>query len=104
VTRFDDLIGRCDFPEHQFELDQQGEYWFLRVVKPGTPWKGRWWRLSEHMTDSEVVQTAWLAVLTWVEHEAREAFTFDGVTVFDPHLDVHELVRMRQEKPLSVRS
>lgn len=54
-------------------------------------WNGRWWRLSQHMTDSEIVWTCWKAVLTALEHEAREQFTFKGVPIADSHVDVHKL-------------
>jgi hypothetical protein len=43
------------------------------------------------MTDSEVVFTALKAVLTALEHEAREKFTFMGVRIADSHVDVHKL-------------
>lgn len=70
-----------------------------RDNRTGEPmaWNGRWWRLSEHMTDGEVVQTAFLAVMTALEHEAREAFTYRGVTVFDPHYDIEKLVELRRQ-------
>ena len=50
------------------------------------------------MTDSEIVGTAFKAVLTAIEHEARERFTFKGVPVYDSHLNVHKLVELRQER------
>jgi hypothetical protein len=87
---------------------EDGFVWYLRVTAndgrdnvTGEPlaWFGRKWRLSPHMTDGEIVQTAFLAVMTALEHEAREQFTFDGVSVFDPHYDIHELVRLRKEHP-----
>ena len=59
------------------------------------PWMGRKWRLSQYMTHSEVVQTAFLAVLTTLEHEARERFTYRGRTIFDPHYDVEKLWSLR---------
>jgi (2Fe-2S) ferredoxin len=78
---------------------EDGFVWYLRVTAndgrdnvTGEP-------LSPHMTDGEIVQTAFLAVMTALEHEAREQFTFDGVSVFDPHYDIHELVRLRKEHP-----
>lgn len=48
----------------------------------------RKWMLSEHMTDSEIVQTVFLAVKTATEHELRESFLFDGQPVFGPHFDL----------------
>jgi hypothetical protein len=49
------------------------------------------------MTDGEVVFTAFKALNTALEHEAREMFKFDGVTVADPHVDIHALVAFLKE-------
>lgn len=96
--RLASLVQRCQFPSHTLEIQEQETHrWFLRVVLTGSEWKGRWWRLSPHMTDGEIVQTAFKAVQTFMEHEVREAFTFDGVAVFGPHLDIHELVKLHKE-------
>ena len=48
---------------------------------------GRKWRLSPHMTPSEVVQTAFLACLTAEEHEVRESFLYKGQPVYGPHFE-----------------
>lgn len=60
------------------------------------PWNGRWWRLSPHMVPQEIVQTMFKAVLTALEHEAREQFLYKGVSVFDPHYDLDQLVELRK--------
>ncbi len=52
---------------------------------------GRKWRLSSYMTDSELVQTALMAVLAWLEHEAREQFLYKGRPVLGPHFSVDRL-------------
>ncbi|WP_153012816.1 hypothetical protein [Pseudacidovorax intermedius] len=62
----------------------------------------RKWLLSEHMTPSELVQTALKLVLTSVEHEAREQFTYGGRRVFGPHLSVDALAFIADD--LEVRS
>jgi hypothetical protein len=54
-------------------------------------WNGRKWRLSTHMTDSEIVQTALKAVLSAEEHEAREGFRFRGRAIFGPHINIEHL-------------
>lgn len=59
-------------------------------------WNGRKWPISRHSTDGEIVQTAFLALMTAIEHEARERFTYKGVSVFDPHYDIDKLVALRQ--------
>lgn len=86
-------------------VDRTGGNWILRVGDPHgvdntdaskpMPWRGRKWLLSEHMTDGEIVQTAFLATMTAMEHEVRELFTFQGQSVFDPHYDIHKLVALR---------
>jgi len=50
------------------------------------------WYLSRHATESEVVLTALKGVLTALEHEAREQFTYRGVALFGPHVDVRALI------------
>lgn len=62
------------------------------VTGAPNPWWGRKWFLSPHMTPSEVVQTAFKAVLTAMEHEVRERFTYRGAAIFGPHFDVERLV------------
>jgi hypothetical protein len=50
--------------------------------------------LSPWATDSELVQTAFGLLKAYEEHECREAFRFDGVRVFGPHIDVMALVEI----------
>lgn len=52
----------------------------------------RKWLLSRYMGPSELVQTAFKCVLTSIEHEAREQFTYKGAAIFGPHFDVERLV------------
>lgn len=54
--------------------------------------KGRKWLLSPYMTKSEVIQTAFKAVLTAEEHETREKFAYRGKNIFGPHFNVDALV------------
>lgn len=53
--------------------------------------KGRWWFVPHGSTSSGLVKTAWLACQQVVHHELMEAFTFDGVRIFDPHAEVGAL-------------
>ena len=64
--------------------------WFDRCSKTGEikEWASRKWVLSEYMVRSELVATAFKAVLTALEHEAREFFQFDGKVTYNPHVDV----------------
>lgn len=107
LSRIRSVVGRIVFPSLTFEVSQEGPNVFLRVVSAWpaldnvtgealtTSWKGRHWRLSQWMTDGEIVQTALKAVLTALEHEAREVFTYQGMAVFDGHYDIDALVALR---------
>ncbi len=107
------LLERVTYPGLTFEVQQEVDGRNqLRVQCPkgvhastGLPWawNGRWWRLSEHMTDSEVVSTAFKAVTTALEHEAREAFQFDAVPIYDSHLSIYALKQIRREGHLDER-
>lgn len=96
-------------------LSIPGELATLQVLDPkgfcnetGEPmaWKGRKWFISMHMTKSEIVQTAFKAVMTAAEHEIRESFLYRSRAIFCPHYDVDQLHALRGEAldNLDVRS
>ncbi len=58
---------------------------------------GRKWLLSQHMTDSEIVNTIYLAIATAEEHERREDFKFSGERIYGPHWDVQVLAEVASE-------
>ena len=64
---------------------------YFQVIN-GDAWRGRKWLLSPYMVTSEIVSTAFLAFLTFEEHECREQFTYKGVTVYGPHWNVEDIV------------
>lgn len=63
----------------------------------------RKWYLSYHMTDSEVVRTAYKAVKTALEHERDETFKYKGVPLFNPHHDLNFLVEFAKKKRIDIR-
>jgi hypothetical protein len=103
---FADVITRIDYPGFDIGVHESGNDLYLQISCwegtcniTGKPmcWQGRKWRLSPYMTDGEVVQTAFMAVMAANEHETREKFTYRGVTVFDPHYDIEKLVELRKQ-------
>jgi len=97
------VLNQVKFPGVEFRCTLEDGRLFLRVVPhgvlmpDGSAAAGRKWRLSPHMTDGELVQTAFLALTTWQEHERRELFTFLGASVFNPHFDIYKLVDFRRK-------
>ncbi len=64
----------------------------------------RKWRLSEWMTDTEIVDAAYLAIERAEIHEIKEHFKFDGVLVFNPHLDIWDRRDLAAKNKVDVRS
>lgn len=103
------IVQRIEYPGFSFKIVQNKQEIFLQVVclngvnnETGEPesWTGRKWRLSRHMTNSEVVQTAFKAILTALEHEARELFRYRGVPVLHGHFDMEQIATLMQNKLL----
>lgn len=111
-----EILKTIAYKDWRFHLgEHKGVRWLqLRFNAPdsvtGKPHAqhGRKWLLSEHMTKSEIVLTAFKAVLTAEEHEIREAFKYFGQAIFNPHINVDQfleishLVDIRTPKEIEV--
>jgi hypothetical protein len=110
AARVQRVLERLEYPGYSFILRYAGGYFYLQVQCTALcnvenvpiQWKGRKWLLSEHMLDGELVQTALKAVLTALEHEAREKFKYRGAAIFSPHYDIEKLVALH-ERPDSTK-
>lgn len=96
---------------HKPENEEVPDY--LQVIFPAQctktgsweGWRGRKWALSPHMVKSEIITTAFKAVMTAIEHEARESFLVEGYPIFGPHISVDVLLELYKSKdPTEVRS
>ena len=108
--RFLDTLKDVQFNDYTFVVSEEnGNYYMQGMFNAPCNDNGgddrvqttRKWRLSVHMTKSEVVQTALKLVLTSIEHEAREQFKYRGMPIFGPHFDVdalHDLVSKKEYK------
>lgn len=82
------FVARVDYPGFTFCVGQKGDGYLLNVEFRDAKrelQRGRKWYISRHATESEIIHTCLLAVLTAEEHEAREHFLFDGKPIFHPH-------------------
>jgi hypothetical protein len=97
------VVKHLKYKDWTFEVAID-ESWLRVVLHDGdTEWKGRKWMLSTHMLKSEIVQTAFLAVMTAEEHETREKFTYDGLAIFGPHYNVDRLADLVKQGGQEVR-
>lgn len=108
------ILSYVYYPGFEFAYGTMGEGYFVQVkfVAPdsrdkwdpvhGEPesvaWSGRKWYISRYSTRSEIVNTCFKAVITALEHEAREQFKYKGVSIYQPHMDVEVLREVAQEK------
>lgn len=52
------------------------------------------YRVSEHATDSEIVQAVFGLFKAYEEHETRENFYWRDARIFGPHIDVRALAEV----------
>lgn len=105
VETMREILAHVRYPDFCFVLHAERQDLYLQIEVDGAcnvtggpmTWRGRKWRLSPHMTPSELVQTAFLAVLTAIEHEARERFAYRGAAIFGPHFDVDRLAALARD-------
>jgi hypothetical protein len=96
------VLHDIQFNDWVFDLRLDSGRPYLRVRFAGPcnttgrfqEWEGRKWFLSSHISKSEIVQTAFKAVITALEHEARETFRYKGEAIFGPHFDCDLLVEL----------
>jgi hypothetical protein len=88
-----DLTSRVEFRDWTFVVDRMGDGFYLQASfrHETAVQHGRKWYISSHAIREEVVQTALKAVLTALEHEAREEFRFDGRAIYGPHFSLEAL-------------
>ena len=90
------ILGEIHFPDHEFILRADGGVRYLQIVNR-KGWWGRRWLLIDGLSTGEVVQTAFLALMTYIEHETRENFTYRAVPVLSPHIDIEALMARHKE-------
>lgn len=100
--RVQEVLNNVKFNDYAFNVTEENGNYYMQALFPAKCSEtGKWeaqstrkWRLSIHMTKSEIVQTALKLVLTSVEHEAREQFLYRDTPIFGPHYDVDVLVQV----------
>lgn len=105
------FINELEFNDWTFSLKYKNEVPYLQIsfIAPCNRTgviqlqSCRKWMLSYHMTDDEVLTTALRAVLTAVEHEAREQFKWKGEPIYRPHMDPHALYELSARNAVQKR-
>lgn len=61
-------------------------------------WTGRKWYLSDHMTNDEIIKTAYCAFEAAVKHEIMEGFKVGNLVLFNPHVSYLELLKISNKE------
>jgi hypothetical protein len=99
------LLTRVSFRDWRFAASESGGGFLVQVgFKVGrTRQYGRKWYVSAHAVENEVIQTALMAVLTALEHEAREDFRYRGEAIYAPHFAPEALLLVARDHHRQVR-
>lgn len=99
-----EILKEIQCRDYTFICGELGEGFYIQVsydepdVDTGVneSQNGRKWYVSSHSVPSEVVQTCLKAVLTSMEHRAREHFLYNGVAIYGPHFSADQLLKFAQ--------
>lgn len=98
----EDAVAQIEYKDWNLKIGMDGERLYLQVqyyercnkTSKVEVQSGRKWFLSQFMTKSELVQTAFKAVLTAEEHEVRERFRYRDQQIYGPHYNVDVLAEV----------
>lgn len=102
VFRLTDAVGLAEGFELRVEHDAKGIFiqvkcWRKDVITGVWDWGfGGKYHPSEFASDSEIMNATFGLYKGYVEHEARETFTWEGRRIYGPHMDIvalHEVAR-----------
>lgn len=88
--KIDGLLNRVNYKSWTFRSGFMGNGCYIQCVLDaidgkGDNWTGRKWHVSNFATDSEIISTAFKAIMTAEERETREQFLFDSLAIYGPH-------------------
>ena len=107
LARHREWMTEVSYPGYEFLVSQsrtgaiylQASYWEEDTVT------GRYdrqltrrWLLSPHMLKGEVVSTAFLCIMTSMEHRVREWFLYRNKPIFHPHYNIDDLAAVCESR------
>ena len=97
----DKILNKCKYLDWKFVTMEKGDGFLLQVQFIGRDsitgkvalLKARKWYISSHAAKSEVIRTAFKAVMAAVEHETCEHFKYKNIAIYNPHLDPDHMAK-----------
>jgi hypothetical protein len=100
-------IEEVSYPGYEFRIaESRTGYFYLQAAYmevdtvTGVPEEQltRRWLLSPFMLKGEVVSTAFLCIMTSMEHRVREWFLYRNRPIFHPHYNIDALAAICEER------
>lgn len=100
------IVAQCKFPDYHLTVIEVNGIPFIRasyleadtVTGQMERQQTRQWTVEIHATKDEIVATCFKCVLTSMEHKTREWFTYQGVSIYQPHQSVEELMAVAKAR------
>lgn len=94
------IVGECKFPDYHLSAVEVNGISFIRasyqeadtVTGEMERQQTRQWVIETCATQDQIVSTAFLCILTSMEHRAREWFTYRNAPIYQPHQGVNALL------------
>jgi len=105
------IVMSVQFMDREIRLGNMGNGFFLQVqymeadVETGVVEKqqARKWYISPYSTESEIVETAFKACRTSMDHVLKEHFLYKGRRIYSPHFDVNARIAMCDARQYDAR-
>jgi len=100
------ILAGVKFMDRSFAVMEKGDGYLLQVQYTATDidtgkmelQKARKWYVSMWSTETEIVETVFLAIQRSMYHVVREHFTYKDQRVFSPHFSIGARLEMAQLK------
>lgn len=107
IQEIRDIVADIKYLDWEFMVRMDGNRPYLQIKGNGpdpctggnSEWTSRKWWLSPHMCTNEIVRTAYAALHQAVKHEMDENFTYQGVPINDPHMNLNIIVEAHHNRP-----
>lgn len=93
------ILSKIEYKNWRFYVEDRHDCMTLQIVFNDTCVLSgrevtqycRKWFISKHMTDNEVIRTAFMAVEKAEFHELCEKFKYKGVSINNPHINLEKI-------------
>lgn len=111
VEQIREIVEQVSFKDRTFLVAPLGHGAYLQVqywekdIDTGIValQKSRKWYISKFATETEIVETAFAAVMRSMAHVVKEHFTYQGRRVYSPHFDVEARIELCDAKRFDAR-